>query len=250
LETYQRKEFNIKMSMYNYIEEAGEIVAILNPEKQKELRQKKYQYFLEKSSIPEFYWNIDFKDYKGSRDSESFKRAVYYANNIDKKEFKHVSLFIQGVHSTQKTAIACNILKESIRKGLKCKFILAGSLIDKLMKLQGFNKDEELYEEIKELKQSDVILIDDCWDIDKNLTWKNNNSLIITEWDIFLRDLLSRDTKIIMTSNFDKSIIKQHFGESLFQLIDRNFVELHFTESIKEIRKLNVESAFDSMYRR
>jgi intein/homing endonuclease len=148
------------------------------------------------------------------------------------------------------TAIACNILKEAIRKGLKCKFILAGSLIDKLMKLQGFNKDEELYDEIKELKQSDVILIDDCWDIDKNITWKNNNSLIITEWDIFLRDLLSRDTKIIMTSNFDKSIIKTHFGESLFQLIDRNFAELHFTESIKEIRKLTVESAFDSMDRR
>lgn len=118
------------------------------------------------------------------------------------------------------------------------------------MKLQGFNKDEELYLEIKELKQCDVLFIDDIFDPSKAITWKNNNDLIITEWDIFLRDLLSRNTKIIMTSNFDKTIIKQHYGESLFQLIDRNFVELYFTESIKEIRKLNVASAFDSMYRR
>lgn len=237
--------------MFTYIQdEDGEIVAIPNPIKQQEARQKKYQLFLEKSNLPEFYWDIEFDDYKGSKDSDEFKKAKYYANNIDKPEFKHVSLFIYGSHSTQKTAVACNILKEAIRKGLKCKFILAGSLIDKLMKLQGFNKDEELYLEIKELKQCDVLFIDDIFDPSKAITWKNNNDLIITEWDIFLRDLLSRNTKIIMTSNFDKTIIKQHYGESLFQLIDRNFVELYFTESIKEIRKLNVASAFDSMYRR
>jgi DNA replication protein DnaC len=238
------------MSDYNYILEDNEIVAIPNPEKQKETRQKKYQYFLERSGLPEFYWGINFEDYKGNRESDQFKKVKYYADNIDKEEFKHVSLFIHGSHSTQKTAVACNILKEAMRKGLRCKFILSGSLIDKLMKLQGFNKDEELYNEIKELKKCDVLLIDDCWDADKALTWKNNNSLIITEWDIFLRDLLSRNTKIIMTSNFDKSIIKQYYGESLYQLIDRNFVEIQFTESIKEFRKLTVESAFNDMYRR
>jgi hypothetical protein len=44
-----------------------------------------------------------------------------------------------------------------MKKGLVTKFILAGSLIDKLMKLQGFSKDEELFNEIKELKNIEYI---------------------------------------------------------------------------------------------
>jgi DNA replication protein DnaC len=238
--------------MFTYIEEEGEIVAVPDLIKQQEAKIKKYQYFLIQSGLPEFYHNINFEDYKGDHNSEVFKKVKYYADNIDKSEFKHVSLFIHGKHSTQKTAVACNILKEAMKKGLTCRFILAGVLIDKLMKLQGFHKDEELYEEIKQLKKCDVLLIDDCFDPDKSLMWKNsvNNSMIIAEYDIFFRDLLSRNTKIIITSNFDKSIIKQYYGISLFELIDRNFVSLEFTESIKELRKLSVESSFENMYRR
>ena len=43
------------MQAHTYIEdEDGEIIAVPDPEKLKELRQKKYEYFLGKSGLPNF----------------------------------------------------------------------------------------------------------------------------------------------------------------------------------------------------
>lgn len=132
-------------------DETGEVVATIDPVKTQELRKKKYEYFLKKSGIPEFYWDIDFNDYKGDKQSESFKKIKYYSENILNKEFKYVHLYLWGIQGTQKTALECNVLKEALKKGLKVKFILAGDLIDLLLKLQGFNYNEVLYEQAEDL---------------------------------------------------------------------------------------------------
>jgi intein/homing endonuclease len=144
------------------------------------------------------------------------------------------------------TAIACNILKQGIRNGLKVQFILAGTLISDLMKLQGFKTDEEIYYKIKNLKKQDLILIDDIGDINKSIYWvkSENKNMIISEWDLFLREVVASDTKVILTSNFDVTIFKQYFGESLYELIDRNFKQIQLIESVKGLRKLNVDEAF------
>jgi len=236
--------------MFTYIEEDGEIVAIDDPQYSKEISEKRYNLLLKNSNIPDFYYTIDFKDYKGNKELESFKKVLYYANNCYKEEFNFVSLYIYGNNNTQKTAIACNILKQCMRKGLNAQFILAGVLIDKLMKLQGFSQDTKLYYEIEVIKNCDILLIDDIFDPNKSLFWKNsdNKNMIVSEWDIFLRDILAKKVKLIITSNFDKTIIKQYYGQSLYELIDRNFVEIEFTESIKEVRKLNVSAVFENMY--
>lgn len=235
--------------MFKIVKQDGEEYAIEDPEYKKQRIQDKYELYLKRSGIPSFYWNIDFKDYKGNKDSDEFKKLKYYADNCDNEKFNHVHLYVYGKHSTQKTALCCNVLKSALRKGLDARFILAGTLIDSLMKLQGFNKDDELYEYIKGLKKCDILLIDDIADSAKSLTWKNpeSNQILIAEWDQFLRTLLSNKTKVILTSNFDKHIVEQQYGKSLYELIDRNFVCLEFKESIKEIRKLNVESAFNGL---
>lgn len=217
----------------------------------REKQKAKYDLYLKKSNIPEFYWNINFEDYKGNKESKEFKDIVYYANNFHTEEFNHVHLFLFGNHSTQKSALMYNIGKTALKNGLKVKSILAGTLIDKLMKLQGFNYIEELYKKVIELKQVDLLLIDDFGDIEKSLMWSSSNkSIILTEWDKFLREVLASKTKIVMTSNYDKENIGQVFGKSLCELIDRNFYAVQLTESIKEIRQYNVAKVFHKNIKR
>ena len=221
------------------IDDRGEETAKLNPEWARERSRQKYELYLAKSGIPSFYHNIEFRDYQGNQQSEEFKKVLYYANNLDNPEFEHTHLYIYGVNSSQKSAIACNILKKGITKGLKAKFVQAGNLMKALMKTQGFSEDIDSETLIKELQEADVICIDDVFDPDKIGLWKNsdNKNLQVSEWDNFLRELSASKTKVVMTSNFNLDIIEQYYSRSLFELVERNYVLLKFNESIKTFRK-------------
>lgn len=211
----------------------------------------KYELYLRKSNIPEFYWKIDFEHYKGNQESKEFKDIVYYAENCHIEEFNHVHLFLYGNHSTQKSALMYNIGKQAIKNGLKVKSILAGNLIDKLMKLQGYSYIEEIYNELRELKECDLLLIDDFGDANKTIAWKGESkNLIIGAWDTFLREVFSSRTKIVMTSNYDTDFIQEYYGKSLFELLDRNFYSIQLTECIKEIRQYNVAKVFQKNIKR
>ncbi len=217
----------------------------------REKQKLKYDIYLKKSNIPEFYWNINFNDYKGNQESKEFKDIVYYAENCHTDEFKHVHLFLYGNHSTQKSALMYNIGKTAIKNGLKVKSILAGTLIDKLMKLQGYSYIEEIYNELRELKECDILLIDDFGDANKTIAWKGESkNLIIGAWDTFLREVFSSKTKIVMTSNYDTDFIQEYYGKSLFELLDRNFYSIQLTECIKEIRQYNVAKVFEKNIKR
>jgi len=234
------------MDKFNYIEINGETCITLNKDYKKEISQKKYKYFLERSGIPNFYWNIEFDDYKGSRSIDSFNKAKYYAEHLQEEKFNHVHLYLWGDNSSQKSAVICNIGKSGVKQGLKVKFVLASNLIDKLMKVQGFTINEEIELYIKSLKESDLLIIDDIFDTKKSLMWSNPSSspLIITAWDSFLRDVFSSKTKVLMTSNIHPEDIKEKFGESLFHLIDRNCVCLSFFDNIKEVKKRSFDNIF------
>ena len=224
----------------------GEMCAIPNPVFEKEKAQKSYDLFLKKSGIPSFYWNIDFKDYQGNKESKQFKSVEYYAQNLKNPLLAHAHLYLHGLNSSQKTALAINVLKEGIRQKLKVHFTLAGTLIAKLMKVQGFKEDVEISNYLEMLKTCDVICIDDAFDPDKSLMWKksDNKNMIVSEWDTFLRELISSNTKIILTSNFNLEIIDQYYSKSIHELVERNFAVLEFTESVKAHRKSMVTDIF------
>ena len=117
----------------------------------KEISQKKYQILLKRSGIPNFYWDIGFSDYVGEISNENVKKIQYMCNNIHDEKFKYVNLYLWGSETgTQKSAVACNFGKECIRQGLYVKFMLFGSFVNHLMKLQGFHRDEESNEKIEE----------------------------------------------------------------------------------------------------
>jgi len=234
-------------NIFKYIEENGDSFAILNPRYKRKILEKKYNILLKKSNIPEFYWNVDFKHYKGENSKENLKKVIYYAQNFENEKFNHTHLYLFGSQSCQKTACGINILKEAIHRGKECYFVLGGILIDKLMKIQGYTINEEIESYINKLKNADMILLDDLFDEKKNLYWSKNSDLVITAWDMFLREVVSSSTKIIITSNIPIEAIKEKFGESLYHLIDRNFLALSFYDNIKNEKKRKYENLFNEI---
>ena len=236
-----------EIERYITVERNGELVAIDNPEYVKKIQNEKYEYFLNKSGIPNYYFNIGFDDYHGQKNNEEIKKIRYYAEHCHEEKFKYVSLYLWGSQGCQKTALACNIGKQAIKNGLRVRFILAGELIAKLIKVSGFTIDEDIQAEIEEIKEQDLLIIDDILDICKNLHWKNSNHLIAAEWDSFLRNALSHGQKIIFTSNNNLDAAKELFGDSLYELISRNCTQFHLTDNITQKRKLTVNSVFNDM---
>jgi DNA replication protein DnaC len=236
-----------EIERYLTIEKNGELVAVDNPEYVKKIQVEKYEYFLNKSNIPVFYHSISFADYVGQKHNEEFRKIKYYAEHCHEDKFKYVSLYLWGEGSTQKTALSCNIGKQAIKSGLRVKFIQASTLIDRLLKVSSYSRDEKIEEEISELKEQDLLILDDVGDLRKGIMFKNNPDLIITEWDNFLRPLLANGMKIVFTSNNSIDVLKEIFCESLFELLHRNCECIHLLDSVKQKRKLNVSSVFEGV---
>jgi hypothetical protein len=85
---------------------AGTIGKLINhttiPEYVKKIQVEKYEYFLNKSGIPDYYHNISFDMYYGDADSEEVKKIKYYAKYCHEDRFKYVSLYLWGSQGCQK----------------------------------------------------------------------------------------------------------------------------------------------------
>ena len=133
----------------------NESYAIPNQDYWKEINQKKFSILLKKSGIPKFYWDVEFKDYVGELSKDNVDKLQYMVGHIYEEKFKDINLYIWGTETgTQKSALACSFGRECIKKRLQVKFMLFGSFVNYLMKLQGFNRDIEADEKIKELTET------------------------------------------------------------------------------------------------
>lgn len=226
-------------------EQNGEVVAIKNPKYWSSISKEKYELLLRKSHIPQNYHDLDFDNYQGNLSESSVRKSKLYAINCYKEKFHNVSLYLVGNHSTQKTMIACAIGKEFIRQGLQVQFVFAGELIDDLFKTQGFDRDAEIESRIKQYSEADLLIIDDIFDSKKSIYWHKNPDMIIALWDTFLRRQISEDKRVILTSNYTIDVIHEKFGESLYQLINRNFLQFEFFDSITNIRRQRFDNLFE-----
>lgn len=115
-----------------------------------------------------------------------------------------------------------------------------------LMKKSSYTTDEEIKDKIEDLKNSDLVIIDDCFDRTKSIMWKSDSkNLIISVWDSFLRDILSRQVRVIITSNILPLEIQNIYGKSMYELIDRNFVLQKFEDSVKYVKKDKFKNIFN-----
>ena len=238
---------------YDYIDIEGELYAVLSKDQFKSNTEKRYNIFLKKSGIPESYWDIQFEDYLGNKESKVFTEILYYAQNCHLPNLDFINLYLYGIPSTQKTTLMCNIGKQAIMNGLKVKMVLAGSLINKLMKLSGYSDNRDgiitkIYNEIEELKKMDMLLIDDFGDNEKALMWRGDSkNLILCLWDEFFREVLATKTRVVITSNNTITSLQHTFGNSLFELLDRNFKFLHLIDSVKDYKKSQITNAFNNL---
>ena len=223
-----------------------EEIAELSPEYIKDRNEKLYKIRLQHSGIPEKYWNLELDMYQGTISIGSLNKVKTYIEKMDEEKFKHLNLFLTGKNSTQKTLCATNIGKAFLKNGYRVKFVYAGELVDILLKNQGFSYIKDIEEFINDLFLADLLIIDDFADEEKSTYWKNNPQLIRTAWDNFLRRSISENIRIVTTSNKSFDSIKDMLGESLFQLLYRNFEELMFFDEIGDyVKKLKFEDIWD-----
>ena len=214
-------------------------VATLNPEWKKEIQNKKYSFYLKESNIPTDYYNLSFEHASIGSNKDVVQKCYDYIINYNKNSVKN--LYLYGLNSSGKTTAMCSIGKEAIRKGLKVKFILSSDLLSVLQKTSGYNINEEMLSEKRKLENCDMILIDELFDSTKSILWKGESkNLIVAEWDSFLRHVISNGIKIVCTTNILPFRISSDYSQSLFELVDRNFEVLEFTESVKQERKRRV----------
>jgi len=218
----------------------------LSPEYIEEKNKKLYQVRLDKSGIPEKYWNLELDMYQGNISRDSLDKVKQYIERCDEERFLHLNIFMTGENSTQKTLCSANIGKAFIKKGKRVKFIYAGELIDMLMKNQGYSYVPEIDEYLKEIDLVDLIVIDDFADKEKSIYWEKSPQLIRTAWDSFLRRVISENIRVVMTSNKSFASIQDMLGVSLHALMYRNFVELSFMDSVGDyVKSLKFEDIWD-----
>lgn len=214
----------------------GEEKAYLNPEYSKHIQNVKYDFYLKDSGIPVDYWKFEYEHCGLGSNSRVISICKNYIKRVKQGTLKN--LYLYGVNSTGKTTAMCCIGKDAIREGLKVKFILSDDLIDLLQKTSGYSYHEEKENEKSKLLNSDLVLIDEVFDSSKSLMWKGESkNLIVSQIDAFFRHLISNNKRIVTTSNIFKERIASDYSTSLFELVDRNFQELKFTESVKELRQ-------------
>lgn len=230
-------DFNKVKYIYKKDSETGEDYAVLNPEYQKYIQGKKFEFYLKYSGIPKDYWNITIDSIQIP--SDLIDKAKNFLANIKEKK---TSLYLwSDDNTTGKTSLACAIGQELIRQGMPCYFGLAKDVIDVLMKTSGFQSEkwnEESFEIKRKIFNAEVIIIDDIFDPKKSLFWNSNsNNLIISEWDALLRHSTSESKKIILTSNKNIDDVSKNFGRDISNVLLRNFEFIEFKESVLDVRK-------------
>jgi DNA replication protein DnaC len=231
---------------FETVDKNGQITVQLNPAWQKHIQNIRYDYYLKESGIPIDYWDIDFDSFPWEKSKESVSKCIKFSKEMTEEKFSHISLFLYGTNSSGKTSVQCAIGKAAIRHGLKVSFVLAGILTDLFFKVKGFKVEDEAKATLDKIQNSNLILIDDAFDKNKSTLWSGENrGIIIGYWDSFLRDMISRGTRFVITSNFSIAEVGTSYGVSIKELLERNFVQLYFQDQVKFIRKNRLERVFE-----
>jgi len=223
-------EFNKSNPNYFLKEINGEIKAVENIEKKREIERKGLTKKLERSGIPLRYQLMNLNELEV--DKSVIVQAQLYIDKFKPKNF--YSIYLEGKQTVGKTSIACSIAKELIYKGFTCQFLYAGELSNILRDYNGYGKNaDEAKMFLDKLYQKDFLVLDDMFDINKDVVYKSTN--LAGQWDVFLRKVLDSGMNMIVTSNTLLKNINEEYGKSIQELMDRNFhLKINFKESIKD----------------
>lgn len=153
------------------------------------------------------------------KDASLLLKLKHYSDNLTLKMAKGCHLYFHGHNNSSKTYSAKSVLYDACAKGLDCKFIIMGDLVDLIS--DGFANDEKK-KEIDSILSCSLLVIDDAFDKDKILIYKSGYQLSFL--DRFLRRRIeSLGLNTIFTSNVPIEEIESNgFSYDIQNLIERS----------------------------
>ncbi len=184
--------------------------------------------------------------YVGEQSKDEVLKLMKYVDNFKEKKYNSSVLYIWGKNGTQKTTICQWVGLSLIQNNFSAMFTNMQQL-SKL--LSDLNEREEKNETITELKELDLLIIDESFSKEKVTLYKSGFQLPFIEE--FLKERIEwRKKGIIFISNVDtKDIVKNGFSESIQSLIQRNTIPKGTVLEFKDIyfenvSKIDIEKLF------
>ncbi len=176
---------------------------------------------LKKAGIPESIMDYNSKSYKGEKSIESIRKIRMFAKNFHEK-YSHTNLYIHGPNSTQKTTIAHWVGMKLVEdeKTTVC-YTLMDKVVKDLISCNYGEREEELSKTVEQYRDSDCLIIDECFDKRKMTLYQSGWQLSFL--DSFLRERMEQNKRAtIFISNIDLSMIEGTFGVGMLELVKRN----------------------------
>lgn len=177
---------------------------------------KKFRRFKEyyKARMPETYWRLDEKNFKGDR--SALKTALKYCDNMDNAIKHGLGILFWGDNGNGKTTLSCIIGKYAIKCGYT---ILYGTLQSYLnMIMDSFGSDNQT-EKVRDLiKGVDLLIIDE---LGKEHIKKNEATGTVfglSEFEQFLRFREGNKKAMIALSNMRPQQLETRYGSSISSL--------------------------------
>jgi DNA replication protein DnaC len=166
-----------------------------------------YRHYLN-SGVGDLYHRLDWGDFYGDRELAVSIRENYLGHSyID----QGMGLFLWGDMGTGKTMLATLVIKDLIKRGVKCYAITVEDLIDEFTKGWASDDDKRWYE--RKIKYSEVLLLDD---LGKE---RNRGSLPQSTFNGLLRSRVQGGRPTLITTNLSIEQVTNTYGTSSMSLL-------------------------------
>lgn len=179
---------------------------------------KRFKRFKEyyKARIPEIYWRLDQKNFKG--DKSALKIVVKYCDRIQNAMNKGLGFLFYGNNGNGKTTLACIIGKEAIKHGYSVYYGTLQSYLNLIM--DSFGSDNQT-EKVRDLiKNVDLLIIDE---LGKEHIKKNEATGTVfgfSEFEQILRYREGKSKAVIEISNLRPQQLESRYGASIASLFE------------------------------
>lgn len=171
------------------------------------------------------YQRLDWDDWIGDPEIVKLIRDVYVGQDYVSRG---MGLYLWGEMGTGKTMLATMVLKELVKRGMRCYSITVDGLIDEFTKGWASDEDKRWYE--RKIKFCDVLLLDD---LGKE---GNRGSLPRSTFNNLLRARVQGGRPTLITSNIDPTQLGLAYGASSLELLYESSLDEHFSgESVRKV---------------
>lgn len=162
------------------------------------------------------YQRLGWDDWMGDPDLVSVVRDVYLVKDYVERG---MGLFLWGTIGTGKTMLATLVLKELVKRGVRCYAITADDLVEEFTKGWASNEDKRWYE--RRIKYCDVLLLDDL------AKEQNRGELPKTTIDNLLRSRVQAGRPTLVTTNYEPKYLGIDYGGPALRLLHEQSMPLH-----------------------